>query len=160
MRKHLIIPAALLALAGAVAVGTTVSYAVFASTRRHITQIAVEGPHNTLLFLSPGTWEVDNPEYRLYAWNANASSTTFISPLMKNVEEYYVFELDTSIYIHLIFARMKEGQATLENYVANNENMWNKTSDLDYSSSTNLYEITGWGTPGQKISTGQWSNYS
>ena len=161
MKKRNLIITSLALLTGALAVTGLATLAGFESSKRNISIVGTDGMHGSTIFLSPGKWEDDAPaSFYMYAWVSEVSEV-WIAPKAKATGNgYYVFELDTKVYSNLMFARMNPEHATLSDFKADNENLWNKTEDLTFNANKRLYKITDWGEYGQKVSPGEWDTYT
>ena len=167
MRRPALILIGISSLVACMAIGTAVSFAAFVSSKKEIVEVAIKGNRGKTLFFEPKIWEVDKPEFCLYAWNSSDDTkNAWLKSVNKNNLEYYVFEVDNLTFDKCIFVRMDPEHATQADFVENNDYVWNKTYDLDIPTDTkNKYSITNWGdwdsehSRWYKECTGSWGTF-
>ena len=160
MKKKILI-ASLLTFSASALIGIGATFANFASTVKVNQTVKSSGQLATSIFLNVGVWEKDAAEFMIYTWNNGGDK--WIPSVSLNEDGYYVFQLQTSVYTNLIFARMNPNR-TADSWDVGNA--WNKTGDLTYDTNNpkNLYVISGWGTAqfsdsdDRTIADGNWSN--
>ena len=147
MKRSIVLATCLSLLVGSLAIGAGVTFAAYSTTN---------------LFLNPAIWEVDGPEFRIYAWNSDGSKVVWIAPSYKNTIGYYVFEYDNYTYPNLIFARMDPANATIDEFISDSEHCWNKTGDQTIPNGKNCFKITAWKAGGSddKESAGGWETFA
>ena len=148
MKRNVAVITCLSLFVTSLAVGAGVTFAAYSSPKREVLNMAVTGAHGTTLFLNPAIWEVDGPEFRIYAWNDAGDDPLWIAPTYKNTTGYYVFEYDNYTYPNLIFARMSPEGATLANFTDSdpkNPYRWNKVeAGAVPSDGKNCFKVTAW----------------
>lgn len=114
-------------------------------TNQAITQtVSSSGKLPSLLYLNPGTWNVDNPFYIIHAWKDGGAAYTDIKGTKIATNGYYVFEFAYPTYDRLVIYRCKtETDFSTFNPATD---IWNQTETISYSGTNKLYTITGWAT--------------
>ena len=112
--------------------------------------MAVNLKGSEVLYLNPGTWNVDGARFAMYLCNGT-SAAVWIDMTKVDGKDIYTATVPSGDYQNVIFGRMNPG-TTDNNF--NSGVLWNKTADLTYDGTKNCYTVTGWGE-----SDGNWSVY-
>lgn len=159
-KKHKFLFISMLAIIGVSALAvSSYSLAAYVSRRKISQGIKSDGKLGSLVYLDATEWENEgNPTFRMRVWNTDGTKTVrHIAPKGKTSSGYYTFELKSE-YNRLMFVRCNPNANT--DYFADSANcfaaysedaetvkvIWNKTGDLEYSSSNPLFTITGYGS--------------
>ena len=110
--------------------------------------MAVNMTGGEILYLTPGTWNVDGARFAMYLCNGS-SDAVWIDMTKVDGKDIYTATVPSGDYKNVIFCRMNP--STPEN---NWDNKWNQTVNLTYDGTNNCYNVTGWGE-----SDGNWSVY-
>ena len=150
--KKKMIAALLLETVALTAACISTSYALFAASVQITQGIGSSGLVKKSIYLCPYIWEVDSPLYVMHVWNSSDGSVNDNLQPSKTVSvtvntiamDCKVYEFDNTLYDRFVFYRMNPSNADDFRPEASGGGIWNKTDDVTYTSSKNVYRIVNW----------------